>query len=181
LGQEYHQPCDSSRPCNGVKFLECQNGICECIAKNEIIYDQQTNQCSALVGYSCLRSIPGQANNNQASARESLEQKVQYHISCVPNAKCSFPEDICQCDFRYYKGQDNKCLKQKGYGEKCYAEDQCDKLKSLSCIGGTCSCDKSHLYDRKNDRCIVVIGSECTNFHYMTSNLEHYSVCHHKN
>jgi hypothetical protein len=124
------------------------------------------DQCLALAGTSCLRHIPGQTDENSP----------KYQIACVPHAKCSYPEDMCECDFRYFKGPDNKCLKQKGYNEKCAADDQCDKYPFFSCIGGTCTCDKNHLYDRKNDRCIVTVGSECTIFDFRTITEEHYQV-----
>ncbi|XP_021967025.2 matrilin-2 [Folsomia candida] len=182
LGRNYKEPCSADDPCNPIKFLECTKGLCECTSPKEIVFDSSSSSCVAKVGFSCLREIPGQKKAKRSSdighnetERTEITPIGPYQIICVPNAKCQYPSDICECDFRHYKSPtDGTCLRQKGLGEKCSGQDQCDQYEFLTCSGGTCSCDRDQWYDHKNRKCVVSVGSRCKTIDYRTVNEEHY-------
>lgn len=136
----------------------------------------------AKVGSSCLFQIPGQKKPKRRSDIDRGENETRkesivlgsYQIKCIPNAKCVYPEDICSCDFRYYKATNGSCVGQKGLGEKCSASEQCDKFQFLSCVSGSCSCDRGHRYDTKNEKCVASVGTECNVINYRDINEVHF-------
>ncbi|CAL8083442.1 unnamed protein product [Orchesella dallaii] len=165
----YKESCSNdSNPCNSVKFLSCLEGQCVCAAPDEMIYDHHRNQCAALASYSCLRPMP---DSNSV-------QDPKYQMQCVENAKCLFPGDVCQCQFRYYEADNHTCIQQHSYGAECSIDEHCDQFKFFSCLNGKCSCDpnKNHHYDMKNDKCLVPVGEKCRVIEFTSISEKHFKT-----
>lgn len=160
LGKSHEESCAADTdPCNSVKFLSCMDGKCECAAPTEMIYDNDRDSCTALASFSCLRSIP----DSLPDTSNSVQSPKLYYTPCVTNAKCIYPGDTCQCDFRFYEAANHTCVQQHNYGAECSLDEHCDEFRFFSCINGKCSCDssKNHTYDQKNDKCMVPVGNSC--------------------
>lgn len=173
-GKSYLDSCSTEEPCIATKWLSCQDGVCKCMDSKELIYDSTIDQCAAIADFSCLRKLPSpESTSNEEEGthpNETVNSDEVYYINCIKNARCTYPEDVCKCDFRYYKTRNGSCLEQHGYGERCSADDQCDKYRFFSCVGGKCACDRDHRYDVKRNKCFKPVGESCAVIDYVDIN-----------